>query len=71
MIFPGFLKETLNYLGHNLLPAGPQISGSDERECFISVSLSTEIENAFRENASLLAGAYGFSLRLFVGPVAL
>jgi len=35
------------------------------------VSLSAEIENALRENASLLPGAYGFSLRLFVGSVAL
>jgi len=36
-----------------------------------SVSLSAEIKNALGENASLLPGAYGFSLRLFVGPVAL
>lgn len=33
--------------------------------------LRRKLRSALGENTSLLAGAYGYSLRLFVGPVAL
>lgn len=63
-IFPEFLEETSNCADHNFLPA--DVSGRQTREL-----ISAEIKNAPGDNASLLAGAYGYSLRLFVGPVAL